>query len=201
MKRTIYILAAMLVLACHACGGAPPPTYDYSQEPDPRRLPYVLGVGDSLEINVWKNPDLTTSVTVRPDGIITMPLIGDLYAAGKTTEELKKEIEAQLANYIKLEVTKIAIKVTNATSNRFTVSGEVAKPSTFQSPYYVTVAEAIALAGGFSRFADRTRMRLLRRDHESGEVRTIPIDYTLIESGERPDMNLVLMPGDALYVP
>jgi polysaccharide biosynthesis/export protein len=200
VKRTC-ILAVILVLACSGCGAAPLPDYDYSKEPDPRKREYVLGVADSLDINVWKNPELSTRVTIRPDGTITMPLIGDMSAAGKTPTELKKEIEKHLTQYIKLEGTEITIAVTEAASYRFTVSGEVNNPGIFNSPYYVTVAEAIALAGGFSRFAERERMNLMRRDPKTGEVRNIPIDYKQIESGKRMDMNLVLMPGDALYVP
>lgn len=200
MKLIACILAATALL-WSACGGAPLPDYDYSQEPDPRQREYVLGVADSLDINVWKNPELSTRVVIRPDGTITMPLIGDLHAAGNTPSELKGQIESRLANYIKLEGTEITIAVTNAASYRFTVSGEVGSPGIFNSAYYVTVAEAIALAGGFSRFASRDRIKLMRRDPKTGEVREIPIDYTRIESGERMDMNLVLMSGDSLYVP
>lgn len=200
MKRPC-ILAVILVFVCSACGGAPIPNYDYSKEPDPRQNEYVLGVSDALDINVWKNSELSTRALIRPDGTITMPLIGDLHAAGKTPTELKREIESRLTEYIKLEGTEITIAVTNAASYRFTVSGEVSRPGIFTSAYYVTVAEAIALAGGFSRFADRERMSLMRRDAKTGKVRSIPINYKLIENGKRMDMNLVLMPGDAIYVP
>lgn len=200
MKR-LCILAVILAVAGSACGGAPIPDYDYSKEPDPRQREYVLGVSDALDINVWKNSELSTRALIRPDGTITMPLIGDLHAAGKTPTELKREIEDRLTKYIKLEGTEITIAVTNAASYRFTVSGEVSRPGIFTSAYYVTVAEAIALAGGFSRFADRERMTLMRRDPKTGQVRSIPINYKLIESGQRTDMNLVLMPGDSIYVP
>ncbi|WP_428261935.1 polysaccharide biosynthesis/export family protein [Haliangium sp.] len=195
------ILAVMALVSWSACGGAPPPNYDYSKEPDPRQDEYVFGVADSLDINVWRNPDLSTRVTIRPDGTITMPLIGDLHAAGVTPSQLKKQIEARLAEYIKLEGTEITIAVTNVASYHFMVSGEVGAPNVYTSAYYVTVAEAIALAGGFSRFAKRDRIRLMRRDRETGEVRNIPIDYNLIESGARPEMNLVILSDDSLYVP
>lgn len=194
-----WTFIAMMLMAVSACGSALP-DYDYSQEPDPRKSEYVLGVSDSLEINVWKNPDLSTRVTIRPDGTITMPLIGDLDAAGKTPSGLKEAIESKLQAYIKLESTAITIAVTNAASYRFTVSGEVNAPGIFTSSYYVTVAEAVALAGGFTRFAKQERLVLMRRDPKTGEVRKIPLDYTQIASGARPDMNLVLMSGDSLYV-
>lgn len=195
-----WIFAALALVAVGACGSSLP-TYDYSQEPDPRQSEYRLGVADSIDINVWKNPDLSTKATIRPDGTITMPLIGDLEAAGKTPTELKTAIEAKLQAYIKLEGTEITIAVTNVASYRFSVSGEVNAPGIFTSAYYVTVAEVIALAGGFTRFAKQDRLVLTRRDHKTGEVRSIPVDYTLIASGARPDMNLVLLSGDSLHVP
>ena len=189
----------MAFVVASACGSTLP-NYDYSKEPDPREREYVLGVADSIEVNVWKNPDLSARVTIRPDGTITMPLIGDLPAVGKTPTQLKEAIENKVQEYIKLEGTEITIAVTNVSSYRFTVSGEVNGPGIFTSAYYVTVAEAIALAGGFTRFANQEHLNLMRRDPETGQVRSIPIDYTKIASGERPDMNLVMLSGDSLYI-
>lgn len=195
------ILAATALIMLNACGGAPLPDYDYSQEPNPLQMEYVLGVADSIAINVWKNPEHSASVTIRPDGTITMPLIGNFEAAGKTPSQLKLEIESRLGKFMRLEGTEITIAVTNTASYRFTVSGEVNGPGIFSAPYFLTVAEAIAQAGGFSRFAKRDRMSLLRRDPATGEVRTIPLNYDLIEDGSRPDMNIYILAGDALFVP
>lgn len=177
------------------------PDYDYSKEPDPRKREYILGVSDGLDINVWKNPDLSTRVTVRPDGTVTMPLIGDLKAAGKTPTELKEEIKRELSKYIKLEGVEITIAVTNVASYHFTVSGEVNQPGIFSSDRYVTIAEAVAMAGGLTRFAKEDQMVLMRRDPKTGELRRIPIAFSLIASGKRPDMNLVLLSDDSLHVP
>src|SRR5690606_30441563 len=94
------VLPAAWLIGLGACGHAIP-NYDYSKEPDPRKSEYVLGVSDGLDINVWKNPDLSAKVTIRPDGTITMPLIGDLPAVGKTPTELKEDIKKELAKYIK----------------------------------------------------------------------------------------------------
>jgi len=176
------------------------PSYDYSKEPNPRKSEFVVGVSDDLQITVWKNQQLTTAATVRPDGTITMPLIGDLAAAGKTPTELKQEIQNKLTEFIKLEGSEITVAVTGVNSYRFTISGEVGQPGIFTSKVYVTVAEAIALAGGFTRFASRDSIRLQRRD-EKGQVRSIPIVYSMIASGEHPEMNLVVLSGDSLYVP
>jgi len=181
--------------------GVKAPNYDYAAEPDPRTAEYVLGIGDSISINVWEQSGLNTEATIRPDGTITMPLIGDLKAAGETPTSLKEMIKARLADFVKVEGSEITVAVRETRSYRFTVSGEVIRPGVFNEGYYVTVAEAVALAGGFTRFAKRNEMKLMRRDAKTGEVRQIPLVYDLLASGKRPDMNIVLIAGDSLYVP
>jgi polysaccharide biosynthesis/export protein len=177
------------------------PDYDYSKEPDPRKSEYIIGVSDGLDINVWKNPELSTRVTVRPDGTVTMPLIGDMQAVGKTTTELKGDIRKKLSTFMELEGLEITIAVTNVASYHFTVSGEVNQPGIFNSNRYMTVAEAIAMAGGVTRFAKEDQVVLLRRDPQRGTIRRIPLAYSLIAGGQRPDMNIVLLSGDSLHVP
>jgi len=195
--RAIAIVLAVVLAAC----GVAVPKYDYSKEPDPRNSEYVLGVGYELTINVWENPGLTTEGTIRPDGTITMPLIGDLKAAGETPSSLKEMVKTRLADFVKVERTEITVAVRAANSYRFTVSGEVIRPGVYQQTYYVTVAEALAVAGGFTRFAKRNSMVLMRRDPKTGAVRHIPLAYDMLAGGKRPDMNLVIMAGDSLYVP
>jgi polysaccharide export outer membrane protein len=199
-RRNLFaaVLCVCLVggVGCHT----KVPTYDYSQEPDPRKTEYVLGIGDRLAINVWEQNALSTEAIIRPDGTVTMPLLGDLHASGETPSSLKAKIKERLHDFVKQEA-EVTIAVTAANSYRFTVSGEVERAGIYNSPYYVTVAEAIALSGGFTRFAKRNEMVLMRRDPKSGEVRSIPLAYDLIASGKRPDMNLVITAGDSLYVP
>lgn len=192
--------AILLVLALAACG-VKAPIYDYASEPDPRNSEYVLGIGDSLTITVWENGGLTTDAVIRPDGTITMPLVGDLKASGETPTTLKQTIQARLADFVKVEPSEITVAVRGVNSYRFTIAGEVQHPGIFTEGFYVTVAEAVALAGGFTRFASRNAMVLMRRDPKSGEIRKIPLAYDLLASGKRPDMNLVLIAGDSLYVP
>lgn len=198
-KVLVIAWAVAGLLAVGACGPTLP-DYDYTKEPNPRRSEFVIGISDDLMITVWKNQQLTTAATVRPDGTITMPLVGDISAAGKTPSQLRKEIQAKLAEYIKLEGSEITIAVTGVNSYRFTVSGEVGQPGIYTAKVYVTVAEAIALAGGFTRFADRDDIVLMRRDAK-GAIRKIPIVYSLIASGEAPQMNLTVLAGDSLFVP
>jgi polysaccharide export outer membrane protein len=194
-------LAALAVAALLAACGPTLPNYDYAQEPDPRNQEWVLGVGDSITINVWENPGLTTEATIRPDGNITMPLIGDLRAVGETPTSLKEKIKAKVADFVKLQGSEITVALRGANSYRFTVSGEVTRPGMNSLGYFVTVSEAIALAGGFTRFAKRNEMVLQRRDPKTGVVRTIPLAYDALVGNKRPDMNIVIIAGDSLYVP
>jgi polysaccharide export outer membrane protein len=195
------VLAAALALIC-ACGPKAP-NYDYAKEPDPRKAEYVLGIGDELSINVWENPGLTTEALIRPDGTITMPLIGDLKAVGETPTSLKQMIARRLKDFIKLPSggSEITVAVRGSNSYRITVAGEVVRPGVLSETYYVNVVQAIALAGGFTRFAKRNEMLLMRRDPKTGEMRNIPLVYDMLASGQHPEMNLVLLAGDSLYVP
>jgi polysaccharide export outer membrane protein len=198
MPRIVLGFALLCWLA--ACG-VKAPNYDYASEPDPRNTEYVLGIGDQFMITVWENAGLTTEATIRPDGTITMPLVGDLKASGVTPSALKQTIQARLGDFVKVENAEITVAVSGFNSYRFTVAGEVVHAGVFTEGFYVTVAEAVALAGGFTRFAKRNHMVLLRRDPKTGETRRIPLAYSLLASGKRPDMNIVLLAGDSLYVP
>lgn len=177
------------------------PKYDYAKEPDPRNKELVLGVGDVVAINVWENGNLNTEATIRPDGTITMPLIGDLKASGETPSSLKTRIKSRLGDFVKLQGTEITVAVKSWRSYRFTIQGEVARPGVFTTDQFVTVADALALAGGLGRFAKRTEMLLLRRDPKTGVLRHIPLDYEALASGKRPDMNIFVLAGDTIWVP
>lgn len=196
MRRLLPVLLVSLV-AC--ASGA---SYDYRKEPDPYLTEYVIGASDQLSIRVWKNPDVSSEVTVRPDGTITLPLIGDLFAVGRTPTALQEEITKQLGNYLKGEGLVVSVAVAAANSYTFTVSGNVERPGVFSSPRYLTVLEAIQLAGGPSRFASPSGTKLFRRlNRTSVKTRTIPIDYPRVLDGSQPEANLILIPGDQLYVP
>lgn len=201
-RRTFHWFFVLLVIATLAGCKPPVPNYPYADEPDPRNTEWVLGVGDQIAINVWENPGLTTDATIRPDGNITMPLIGDLRAVGETPSALKAMIRAKLAEFIKLGAgTEITVAVRNTASYRFTISGEVTRPGVVQLGYFVTVVEAIAMAGGFTRFADKDSMFILRRDPKTGATRRIPLVYRYIADGRHPEMNIVMLAGDSLFVP
>lgn len=185
-----------------ACAGSLP-DYDYGLEPDPRKTDVVLGVGDIIEINVWgdANKPLNTEATIRPDGTITMPLVGDIKASGETTTSLKEKVKQQLANYLKMEGTAVTVALKAWKSYRFTIQGEVMRPSVYTNDSFLTVADALALAGGPTRFAKRNQIVLMRSDKKTRETRRIPLDYDLLASGKRMDMNIYVLPGDSIYVP
>lgn len=191
----------ILLTVATACGH---PDYDanvYRQQPDPRNKEIVLGVGDVLAINVWDQKDLNTEATIRPDGTITMPLVGDMKATGQTPSALREKIKTSLANYVKLgggnEIT-VAVKSWN--SYRFTINGEVGKPGVYTSPNWVQVSDVLALAGGVTRFADRDKITLIRKTPQ-GQTQYIPLNFDMLASGKRPDMNVWVLPDDVIYVP
>lgn len=193
--------AIVLILVSTACG---PRNYDYpyQKEPDPHKGEIKLGVGDIIGINVWDQKDLNTEATIRPDGTITMPLVGDLRAMGSTPSALREKIKTSLGNYLKLNSNgnEITVAVKAWKSYRFTVQGEVGRPGLYTNDEWVTVSDALALAGGPTRFAKRSEISLMRKDPQ-GNRKSIPLDFDLLASGKRPDMNIWVLSGDVIYVP
>jgi polysaccharide export outer membrane protein len=197
-------MRALVILALLASCGGHIPKYNYAGEPDPRNKEVVLGVGDVIAVNVWGegNKDLNTEATIRPDGTITMPLIGDLHAGGETPSALKGTIKTKLTEFVKtLQAAEVTVAIKSWRSYRFTVQGEVVKTGMFTSDQFVTVADAIALAGGPTRVSRRDGMVLTRTDPKTKETRRIPFDYDTLASGKRPDMNIFVLPGDTIYLP
>ena len=194
------LVTLVLVIAAMACGPKQYSSVDYTKFPCmPKEL--ILGVGDILEINVWEQKDLSTEVTIRPDGTITMPLVGDLPAKGKTPSQLRDQIKTALANYLKLAAgNEVTVKVKAYNSYRYTVNGEVSRPGLYTSVDYLRVGDALANAGGPTRFAKRSDIRILRTDSQGNQV-SIPIDFDLVASGRRPDMNVCILSNDVIYVP
>ena len=137
---------------------------------------------------------------MRPDGTITMPLIGDIKVAGRTPTDVKAEIAKKLTAFVKDESAVVTVAVIGVNSYRFTVAGNVGRPGIFTTRYYVTVAEAIAMAGGPTRFADTEQVLLVRTD-PNGRVRQIPINYDSIRSRDNPEQDLVVMSGDTVFLP
>jgi len=185
---------------CVGCATTHGPPFDYASEADPRKQEFVLGPSDVLRIGIWHNPDLSADATVRPDGAISLPLLGDLKAAGRTPSKLRDEIVQRLATFIKEESVTVTVAVVGINSYRFLVTGNVEHPGSFGSNRYVTVVEAIVLAGGPNRFANPEGTVIIRTDATRG-TRRIPIDFPAILNGTHPEQDLPLLPGDTVYVP
>lgn len=198
-NRFAFHLELILVLAMCACGSAPI-TYDYAREPDPRKSEYVIGVSDRLAIKVWKNPDLSTDAIVRPDGTITLPLLGDLKASGRTPTALRADIQKLLGNYIRDESAVVTVAITAVMSYSFTVSGNVEHPGVFTSEKYVTIVDAVQLAGGLNRYASPEQTQILRPGKD-GKMRVIPVDFPAVQAGKQPEANIALIAGDRVFVP
>lgn len=202
MSHRPLILAVLVSLVgCFAGACAhPQPRFNYAAEIDPRKQDYVLGASDVLRITVWHNADLSGDATVRPDGTITLPLVGDVRAAGRTPAQVRAEISQRLSMFIKDEAAIVTVAVTAINSYRFVVGGNVEKPGTYSSNHFVTVSEAISLAGGPNRFSSPDETVVIRTSSDRG-TRRIPVDYLAILNGTRPEADLPLLAGDIVYVP
>ena len=195
-SRTFRALsAAALALALAACQTTretPPP--DQAAPAGP----YLVGEGDVLAVRVWKNPELSVEVPVRPDGMISVPLLNDVKAAGMTTEELKAEITKRLAEYI--TAPDVTVVVLQANSKRVFVLGEVQRPGPIPLASQLTVLDALSAAGGFTAFANDHDVRIIRRGAE-GQESEYGFNYPRYVSGRAPGTNIVLQPGDTIVVP
>jgi polysaccharide export outer membrane protein len=160
---------------------------------------YKIGPEDVVEVIVWRNTDLTKTVAVRPDGKISLPLVGDVMALGKTPAELTKEIGEKLKEY--KENPNVSVVVQQVNSYSVYVLGEVVHPGRYQLKSYSTVLQAISLAGGFTPYASKNKMFVLRKLPDRDTEVRIPVDYEEIVSGQDSTQNTVLVPGDTVVVP
>jgi polysaccharide export outer membrane protein len=189
--------AAAVALFGAACAGrapSPPPPELVGDE----REAYKIGVTDVLMISVWRNPELTVEVPVRADGMISVPLVDDVPAEGLTPPELKAVITRELAEFVASPDVTVIIRQMN--SRFVSVIGEVAQTTRVPLTRNLRVLEAIASVGGFTPFADRGDVRIVRRQDDGSEVE-YRFDYDAYIKGSAPGTNLVLRPGDTIIVP
>ncbi|HEX4020246.1 MAG TPA: polysaccharide biosynthesis/export family protein [Acidobacteriaceae bacterium] len=158
---------------------------------------YKIGVSDVLAINVWKEPDISRSLSVRPDGFITLPLIGDIKAAGKTPNGLRDALVIALRKYI--DSPQVTVIVTEARSQRFNVLGQVTRPGAYALNNGTGVLDALAIAGGLREFAKKNKIYVLRV--VNGERMRIPYNYKAVLSGKSDSSELLLQAGDTVVVP
>src|SRR6202453_5167933 len=159
---------------------------------------FVIGNDDRLSINVWKEPDLTRSIPVRSDGQISLPLVGELQAQGRTPLQLEQEISTKLMSYItEPEVTVIVEQIN---SQKFNILGQVVKPGSYPLAAATTGLDAITAAGGFRDFAKQKDIYILRQNTGGQETR-IAFNYKDVIKGKNPQQNIKLQPRDTIVVP
>jgi polysaccharide export outer membrane protein len=163
----------------------------------PDKGTYPLGPDDQIEISVWKEPDLTKQMAIRPDGKISYPLIGEVQAAGRTVKQLQAEIHKRLEKYVSdATVTVILLK---PQGYKIYVTGKVNKPGEFVVGRPTDVMQAISLAGGLTPFAAPGSIIVLRK--AGGKEEVYPFNYKDVSRGESLEQNRTLLPGDVVVVP
>ena len=158
---------------------------------------YFLGPEDVLLISVWKDEQLTREVVVRPDGMISFPLVGDVPAEGRTVEDLRAELVKRLNRYI--PNANVTVAVTKVLSYKVYVVGRVTKPGEYLVGHYTDVLQALSLAGGLTPFAAENDIKVIRRI--KGEQLVFPFRYSDVRKGRDLDQNILLQRGDVVMVP
>jgi polysaccharide export outer membrane protein len=162
---------------------------------------YRVGPEDVLEISVWRNNDLSKVVTVRPDGVISLPLVGDISAAGLTPSELRDSLIDSLKEF--QETVVVSVIVLEVNSVKVYMLGEVVRPGSYTLKRRTSILQAIAMAGGFTQYASKNKIVLIREKGESGageEKIRIRFD-NLVKVGSKPNNQYILRPGDTIFVP
>lgn len=199
MKAIALSLLALGFLGVSSAGTA---QVVIRSEDDPPNA-YAIGVGDVIEISVWKSPELSVSVPVRPDGRVSVPLLGDIQAAGMTPLALKEQLSQDFRKYVTAPEVSVVIKEIN--SRKVFVTGEVKTPGAYDLQPRTKLMQVLSLAGGLTPYA-RGKVIVLRDNRESkdqggGPDKRYEIDIKSIISGKRPQDNIILQPGDTLVFP
>jgi polysaccharide export outer membrane protein len=186
---TLFIFTSMTLIARAA--DIRQPTY----AANPAIPEYRLGPEDVIEVFVWKQPDLTTTVVIRPDGRISLPLTNELEASGKTAVQLQKEITEKLREYVTQPIVNVIVKQVN--SLKISVLGEVRKPDVYRIKNQVTVLDAIAMAGGFTDLARPNRVIVIRNAPSGPQRIKVNVKQVVADGSKAP---FYLQPRDTLYV-
>jgi len=197
MKHTRQFIAIMLFALLTIAAVAQEPTETKPAAAAEDTEAYIIGESDILAINVWHEPELTRTVPVRTDGKITLPLIGELQAAGQTVDQLRTTIATQLKHF--LEAPEVTVIVQEPRSQFFTVVGKVMKPGSYPLGQRLTVMDGLALSGGFKDFAKVNKIQVVRT-HRDGRVERLSFDYKRAVAGDLKQ-NFVLEQHDMIVVP
>jgi polysaccharide export outer membrane protein len=158
---------------------------------------YRIGIGDQLDVVAWREPDLSRQVTVRMDGKVTLPLINDVQAAGRTPSELKAEIERKAREFVADVIVTVSVQLAN--SQRFYILGEVVRTGEYPITKDLTVLQAFALAGGFTQWASKKEIILLRR--EGGLEKAHLVNYKKMVNDQDFSQNIPIRADDTIIVP
>jgi polysaccharide export outer membrane protein len=216
MTRTLLLLALFLAASASAAAqeapkpvATPAATNGTNAKPEvtngeatavarvmPASGDYLIGPEDVLDISVWKNPELSRKVPVRPDGMISLPLVNDIQAAGLTPSELRLQLAKRLAEFV--PTPEVAVVVSDVQSYKVSVVGAVKTPGRFMLRSPATVLELLALAQGLTEFANKERIVVLR--HNGSTTQRLPFNYRKVADGNEQE-NFLLKAGDIIVVP
>jgi len=192
MSKNTYLAIILIAISFIIFNSQP----CFAQEED--KGDYLIGSGDILEITTWKEPDFSKEeVLVRLDGMITFPLIDDIQAKGQTPMQVKNNIETRLADYVESPVVTVTVR--SSASKRFYILGEVVNTGEYPIVKGLTVLQAFALAGGFTEWASKKEILLMR--NEDGKEKIFRVNYKDIIKGKDFSQNIKIQPDDTIIVP
>ncbi len=200
----LKLLLVLLVMFITACSSTPERTADeLIPKPAPvSQIPtYEIGPGDEVQVSVWKNPELSVSVPVRPDGYISVPLIGDVLASGKQPESVAREIESKLEKFMRSPKASVIVSklVSHEFLSRVRVVGAVSDPKSISYRQGMTILDLVLEAGGVNEFAEPDLAQLYRKTDEG--VQSYPVYLERILNKGKLDSNYTLEPGDVVSIP
>jgi polysaccharide export outer membrane protein len=196
----VSLMVGVVVVLLSACAEIPREALEEVNRPLAKE--FFLGPEDVVEVTVWRNQDLSRTVVVRPDGMISLPLIGDVQASGLTAAQVSERISKRLSEF--KENPSVSVSVKEINSYFIYVVGEVVRPGKYPLKSYATVLQAISLAGGFTQYASKNKMAVIRSAKNStGDDRQvrIPVRYDDLVMGKGEVGNFRLLTGDTIVVP
>ena len=200
MPVRALVIAGVLHGMLTGCASVSQEAFDEASKPVSKE--FLLGPEDVLEVTVWRNQDLSRIVVVRPDGKISLPLIGDVQASGLNSSQVAAKIAARLTEFKENPNVSVSLKEVN--SYFIFVLGEVLKPGKYPLKSYATVLQGVSMAGGFTPFASKNRMQVIRthanEDGKENQIR-IPVPYNELVAGKGEIENFILKSGDTIVVP
>lgn len=197
IKKGLYLPCLCLILLFTSCSYFRSDAEYHDNSVLKNSEEYRIGKGDVLEIITWKEPEFSRDIAVRIDGRISFPLLDDIQAQGRTCSEIKNEIQEKLKEFINHPVVSVSVKVPG--SQKFYIIGEVLKPGEYPLAKKITLLQAFAISGGFSEWASKNDIILIR--NEEGIDNIIRINYSDIVKGRQLDLNLGIKADDIIVVP